>query len=42
MLNDFDAYAAATGMQAEDPTVVAHSWLTNIYEPLQRLGAAER
>jgi hypothetical protein len=41
LLNDFDAYAASRGMQAEDPTVVAHSWLTNIYEPLQRLAPPE-
>ena len=41
LLNDFDAYAASRGMQAEDPMVVAHSWLTNIYEPLQRLAPPE-
>jgi hypothetical protein len=34
ILNDFDAYAAAKGMQLEDQMVVAHSWLT------QRLRAA--
>jgi hypothetical protein len=37
ILNDFDAYAASKGMQLEDQMVVAHSWLTNVYEPLQRL-----
>jgi hypothetical protein len=41
LLNDFDAYAASREMQAEDPTVVAHSWLTNVYEPLQRLAPPE-
>jgi hypothetical protein len=41
LLNDFDAYAASHDMQAEDPMVVAHSWLTNVYEPLQRLAPPE-
>jgi hypothetical protein len=41
ILNDFDAYAAANGMQLEDQMVVAHSWLTNVYEPLQRLAPPE-
>jgi hypothetical protein len=41
LLNDFDAYAASRDMQAEDPMVAAHSWLTNVYEPLQRLAPPE-
>ncbi|MBA2698099.1 MAG: DUF4032 domain-containing protein [Nocardioidaceae bacterium] len=34
LLNDLDAYAAANGLQAEDPALVAHRWLTQVYEPL--------
>jgi Domain of unknown function (DUF4032)/Lipopolysaccharide kinase (Kdo/WaaP) family len=34
LLNDLDAYAAAHDLQAEDPMVVAHRWLTDVYEPL--------
>ncbi len=41
LLNDLDSYAAATGRQAEDPMIVAHSWLTHVYEPLQALAPPE-
>lgn len=41
LLNDLDAYAAGAGMQADDPAIVAHSWLTHVYEPLQALAPAE-
>lgn len=41
MLNDFDAYTASHDLQAEDPMIVAHSWLTNVYEPLQQLAPPE-
>ncbi len=34
LLNDLDAYAAANGLQAEDPALIAHRWLTQVYEPL--------
>jgi hypothetical protein len=34
LLNDLDAYAAAHDLQAEEPMIVAHRWLTDVYEPL--------
>jgi hypothetical protein len=36
LLNDLDAYAAATDRQGEDEEIVAHDWLTKIYEPVTR------
>ena len=36
LLNDLDAYTAATGRQGEDEEIVAHDWLANIYEPVTR------
>ncbi|HEX8972199.1 DUF4032 domain-containing protein [Oryzihumus sp.] len=36
LLNDLDAYAAATDRQNEDEEIVAHDWLTKIYEPITR------
>jgi Domain of unknown function (DUF4032)/Lipopolysaccharide kinase (Kdo/WaaP) family len=35
LLNDLDAFAAAHDLQAEDQMIVAHRWLTDVYEPLQ-------
>jgi hypothetical protein len=37
LLNDLDAFTAAADLQDEDPTIVAHRWLTEVYEPLQAL-----
>jgi hypothetical protein len=37
LLNDLDAFTAAADLQDEDPTLVAHRWLTEVYEPLQAL-----
>jgi hypothetical protein len=37
LLNDLDAFAAAHDLQAEDPMIVAHRWLTDVYEPLQAM-----
>ena len=37
LLNDLDAFAAANQMQAEEPMIIAHRWLTNVYEPLQAM-----
>ncbi|MGH3448469.1 MAG: DUF4032 domain-containing protein [Nocardioidaceae bacterium] len=37
LLNDLSAYAAANDLQAEDPALVAHRWLTQIYEPVTAL-----
>jgi hypothetical protein len=36
LLNDLDSYVAATNQQAEDEEIVAHEWLTRIYEPVTR------
>jgi len=36
LLNDLDAYTAGTGRQGEDEEMVAHDWLTNVYEPVTR------
>ncbi|MGH3455953.1 MAG: DUF4032 domain-containing protein, partial [Nocardioidaceae bacterium] len=37
-----DAYAAAHDLQAEDPMVVAHRWLTDVYEPLLAMVPAKQ
>lgn len=34
LLNDLDAYRAATDRQNEDEELVAHDWLTRVYEPI--------
>jgi hypothetical protein len=36
LLNDLDAYAAATDRQGEDEEIVAHDWLSRCYEPVVR------
>jgi len=37
LLNDLDAYAAAHGLQAEEPMIVAHRWLTEVFEALRAM-----
>jgi len=37
LLADLDAYTAAAGLQDEDQTIVAHRWLTEVYEPLRAM-----
>ena len=34
LLNDLNAYTAANNLQNEDPALVAHRWLTQIFEPI--------
>lgn len=34
LLNDLDAYRAATDQQGEDEEIVAHQWLTDVFEPV--------
>ena len=34
LLNDLDAYRAATDRQGEDEEIVAHDWLASVYEPV--------
>ena len=36
LLNDLDAYAAATDQQGEDEEIVAYHWVTASYEPVRR------
>ena len=36
LLNDLDAYTAGTERQGDDEEIVAHDWLTRIYEPVTR------
>jgi CRISPR/Cas system CSM-associated protein Csm2 small subunit len=36
LLNDLDSYAAATNQQNEDEEIVAHQWLTKVFEPVVR------
>jgi hypothetical protein len=36
LLNDLDAYQAAQDRQNDDEEIVAHDWLTRIYEPIVR------
>ncbi|MBA2445358.1 MAG: DUF4032 domain-containing protein [Nocardioidaceae bacterium] len=42
LLNDLDAYAAHFDLQREDPALVAHRWLTEIYEPIMMMAPADR
>lgn len=37
LLNDLDAYRAATDQQNEDEEIVAHQWLTNVFEPVVQM-----
>ncbi len=36
LLNDLDSYTAALDRQGDDEEIVAHDWLTRIYEPVVR------
>ncbi|MFK5635643.1 MULTISPECIES: DUF4032 domain-containing protein [unclassified Ornithinimicrobium] len=36
LLNDLDAYRAATARQGEDEALVAHDWMSRIYAPITR------
>ncbi|MGH3423854.1 MAG: DUF4032 domain-containing protein [Nocardioidaceae bacterium] len=42
LLNDLDAFTAAHDLQGEDPMVVAHRWLTDVYQPLRRMVPPEQ
>jgi len=42
LLNDMDAFAAANDLQAEDPALIAHRWLTQVYEPIIAMVPPER
>ncbi|MDO5740859.1 MAG: DUF4032 domain-containing protein [Ornithinimicrobium sp.] len=36
LLNDLDSYRAATDRQGDDEELVAHDWLSRVYEPMTR------
>ena len=36
LLNDLDTYRASTDQQGEDEEIVAHEWLTEVFEPVVR------
>ncbi|MEZ0491341.1 DUF4032 domain-containing protein [Kineococcus sp. TBRC 1896] len=36
LLNDLDSYTAANGRQGEDEEIVAHDWVADVFEPVQR------
>jgi CRISPR/Cas system CSM-associated protein Csm2 small subunit len=36
LLNDLDGYRAATDRQGDDEEIVAHEWLTDVFEPVVR------
>ena len=36
LLNDLDAYRAATDRQSDDEAIVAHDWLPEVFEPVVR------
>ena len=42
LLNDLDAYAAQYDLQGEDPSMVAHRWLTEIFLPVVALAPPEK
>ena len=42
LLNDLDAFTAYHDLQGEDPAMVAHRWLTEIFEPVTAMAPAER
>jgi len=37
LLNDMASFTAHFGLGGEDPTIVAHQWLSKIYEPVTRM-----
>jgi len=36
LLNDMDSFAAAHDMQGEDEEIIAHTWLSTVFEPVVR------
>jgi hypothetical protein len=41
LLNDLDGYTAANDWQGEEESIIAHRWLTKIFEPVVRLAPQE-
>jgi len=42
LLNDLDSFAAAKQLQNEDAAMVAHEWLTEVFEPIVRMAPSDR
>jgi Domain of unknown function (DUF4032)/Lipopolysaccharide kinase (Kdo/WaaP) family len=42
LLNDLDAYSASLGLQNEEPALVAHRWLTEVFEPITRMAPPDK
>jgi hypothetical protein len=42
LLNDLDAYSAANELQNEEPALVAHRWLTEVFEPVTQMAPPDR
>jgi hypothetical protein len=42
LLNDLDAYSAGNELQNEEPALVAHRWLTEVFEPVTRMAPPDR
>jgi hypothetical protein len=42
LLNDLDSFAASKGLQNADAAMVAHEWLTDVFEPTIRMAPADR
>ena len=36
LLNDLDSFTASNDLQGEDEEIIAHEWLTRVYEPITR------
>ncbi|MFY0406684.1 DUF4032 domain-containing protein [Solicola sp. PLA-1-18] len=41
LLNDLDAFTAAHELQEQDPMIVAHRWLNEVYRPIEALLPAD-
>ncbi|MEJ7708020.1 MAG: DUF4032 domain-containing protein [Nocardioidaceae bacterium] len=41
LLNDLDSFAAHHGLQGEDPALVAHRWVTEVFEPILLMAPPE-
>jgi hypothetical protein len=41
LLNDLDSYIAAQDLQGEDEEILAHQWLTDVFEPVVRAVPAD-
>jgi hypothetical protein len=42
LLNDLDAYSAGNELQNEEPALVAHRWLTEVFEPVTQMAPPDR